>query len=108
MLTGSIVINRILNGDNVTDPTSYAPTGDITIFEIAEFKSQIQAALDLGQGVTIDLKQAGALDISALQTLIAACQAGPVDIRNAPKRVAEQLACLGWAPPKGCQVAYVD
>ena len=50
----------MLNGDNVTDPTPYVPTGDITIFEIAEFKSQIQAALDIGQRVTIDLGQAGA------------------------------------------------
>jgi len=98
----------MLNGDNVTDPTPYVPTGDITIFEIAEFKSQIQAALDIGQRVTIDLGQAGTLDISALQTLIAACEAGPVQIRNAPKRVSDQLACLGWVPPKGGQVAYVD
>ncbi|MEQ1794960.1 MAG: STAS domain-containing protein [Nitrospira sp.] len=91
----------------MTDPTPYVPTGDITIFEIAEFKSQLQAAIDLGQGVTIDLGQAGTLDISALQTLIAACEAGPVDITNAPKRIADQLACLGWVPPKGCKVAYV-
>lgn len=98
----------MLNGDNVTDPTPYAPTADITIFEIVEFKSQIQAALDLGQGVAIALGQAGALDISALQTLIAACEAGPVQIRNAPKRIADQLACSGWVPPKGCHIAYVD
>ncbi len=92
----------------MTDQMPYVPTGDITIFEVAEFKSQLQAALDLGQGVTIDLGQAGTLDISALQTLIAACEAGPVEIRNTPKRVADQLACLSWAPPKGCTVSYVD
>lgn len=92
----------------MTDPKPYVPTGDITIFEVAEFKNQLQAALDLGQGVTIDLGQAGTLDISALQTLIAACGTSPVEIRNTPKRVADQLACLGWAPPKGCTVSYVD
>jgi hypothetical protein len=97
-----------LNGDNVTDPTRCVPTGDITIFEIAEFKSQLQAALDLGQGVAIDLGQAGTLDISALQTLIAACEAGPMELMNIPKRVAGQLACLGWVPSKGCKVTYVD
>lgn len=108
VLTASVPANQVSNGDHVTDPTPYVPSGDITIFEIADFKSQLQAALDLGQGVAIDLGQAGALDISALQTLIAACTAGPVNIRNAPKRVAGQLACLGWVPPKGCTVAYVD
>ncbi len=92
----------------MTDPTRCVPTGDITIFEIAEFKSHLQAAIDLGQGVAIDLAQAGTLDISALQTLIAACEAGPLELVNVPKRVAGQLACLGWVPPKECKVAYVD
>ena len=92
----------------MTDPTRCVPTGDITIFEIAEFKGQLQAAIDLGQGVAIDLGQAGTLDISALQTLIAACEAGPMELMNVPKLVAGQLARLGWVPPKGCKVAYVD
>ncbi|KAF4516281.1 hypothetical protein B566_EDAN000522 [Ephemera danica] len=84
----------MLNGDNVTDSTRCVPTGDITIFEIAKFKNQLQAALDLGQRVTIDFSQAGTLDISALQMLIAACEAGPMNLINTPKRVAEQFA---WA-----------
>lgn len=92
----------------MTDPTPCAPIGDITIFEIAEFKGQLQAAIDLGHGVAIDLAQVGTLDISALQTLIAACEAGPIELRNTPKRIAGQLACLGWVPPKGCKVTYVD
>lgn len=92
----------------MTDPTRCVPTGDITIFEIAEFKNLLQAAIDLGQGVAIDLGQVGTLDISAIQTLIAACDAGPMELMNVPKPVAGQLACLGWVPPKGCTVAYVD
>ena len=65
-----------MNGDTVSDSTFCSPAGDITIFEIADFKSQLQAALDIGRPVTIDLGQAGTLDISALQLLIAACQIG--------------------------------
>lgn len=80
----------------MTDSTLCSPVGDITIFEIAEFKAQLQAALDLGQPVTIDLGQTGTLDISALQLLIAACRSESVHLTNVPAAVATRLAQLGW------------
>ncbi len=82
----------------MTDSTICTPTGDITIFEIAEFKAQLQAALDIGQPVTIDLGQTGTLDISALQLLIAACRSESVHLAHVPAAVAARLAQLGWNP----------
>lgn len=84
----------------MTDTTLCLPTGDITIFEIAEFKTQLQAALDIGQPVTIDLGQAGTLDISALQLLIAACRSESVHLTNVPAALASRLTQLGWEKAK--------
>lgn len=80
--------------------TFCSPAGDITIFEIADFKTQLQAALDIGQPVTIDLGQAGILDISALQLLIAACRSESVHLTNVPAAVATRLTQLGWVKAK--------
>lgn len=87
---------RLTNGVDVTDSTICRPTGDITIFEIADFKTQLQAALDVGQPVTIDLGQTGNLDISALQLLIAACRSESVHLANVPPPIAARLGQLGW------------
>ena len=84
----------------MSDSTFCSPAGDITIFEIAEFKAQLQAALDIGQPVTIDLGQAGTLDISALQLLIAACRSESVHLTNVPAAVTSRLAQLGWEKAK--------
>jgi anti-anti-sigma regulatory factor len=89
-----------MNGDTVSDSTFCSPAGDITIFEIADFKTQLQAALDIGQPVTIDLGQAGTLDISALQLLIAACRSESVHLTNVPAAVATRLTQLGWEKAK--------
>lgn len=80
----------------MTDTTLCAPTGDITIFEITEFKAQLQAALDIGQAVRIDLGHTGTLDVSALQLLIAACRSESVRLVNVPATVADRLTQLGW------------
>lgn len=81
-------------------PTLCTPTGDLTIFEIAEFKVQLQAAMEQGQGVTVDLSQIDSLDASALQLLMAACRSDSVQFLNLPARVSEQLARLGWPHTK--------
>lgn len=80
----------------MTDTTKCVPTGDITIFEIVEFKAQLQAALDIGQPVRIDLGQTGTLDVSALQLLIAACRSESVHLMNVPAAVAARLTQMGW------------
>jgi ABC-type transporter Mla MlaB component len=92
----------------MTEPNRMTPLGDLTIFEITGFTSQLQAALAKGETTVIDLCHIGTVDASALQILIAACESGAAELVNAPKRVAEQLTCLGWVPSKGCKVSYVD
>lgn len=84
------------------------PLGDLTIFEVAAFSAQLQAAAAKGEISVIDLCHIGALDASALQLLIAACESGAAELVNAPKRLAGQFTALGWAPSKGCKVSYVD
>lgn len=79
----------------------YTPTSDLTIFEITEFKAQLQAGLDLGQGVMIDLGQTSTLDASAIQLLIAACRTGSVQLINIPSHVASRLTLLGWDRTQG-------
>ena len=80
--------------------TTLTPTGDLTIFEVGDLKGKIQSSLAGGGPLTIDLSQAGALDASALQVLIAATVSGSVELAQIPTRAAEQLARLGWIPPK--------
>jgi len=92
----------------MTEPNRMTPLGDLTIFEITGFTAQLQASLAKGETTIIDLSHIGTVDASALQGLIAACEAGAAEMVNTPKRMAEQLATLGWVPSKGCKVSYVD
>ncbi len=85
----------------MTSPMHLAPNGDLTIFEISDFKVQLQSGLKQGQGVTIDLGETGTVDASALQLLIAACLHESVQLINVPARVAERFAQMGWTRPKG-------
>jgi anti-anti-sigma regulatory factor len=78
-----------------------APNGDLTIFEISDFKVQLQSGLKQGQGVTIDLGETGTVDASALQLLIAACRHESVQLINVPARVTERFTQMGWTRPKG-------
>lgn len=50
----------------MTGPMLLVPTGALTIFEIVDLKAKLQAGLEQGQGITIDLGEAGSLDASAL------------------------------------------
>ncbi len=84
----------------MTGPIHLAPTGDLTIFEISDFKSQLQAGLKQGHGIAVDLGKAGTLDASALQLLIAACRHESVQLINVPARITERFAQMGWTQPK--------
>lgn len=85
----------------MTGPLHLTPTGDLTIFEIADFKAQLRLGLEQGQGVTVDLGDAGTLDASALQLLIAACHHESVQLINVPARVTARFAQMGWTRPNG-------
>lgn len=85
----------------MTGPMHLAPSGDLTIFEICDFKAQLQTGLKQGQGVTVDLGETGTVDASALQLLIAACRQESVQLINVPARVTERFTQMGWTRPKG-------
>lgn len=85
----------------MTGPLHLTPSGDLTIFEISDFKAQLQAGLKQGQGITVDLGEAGTVDASALQLLIAACCHESVHLINVPARVTMRFTQMGWAQPKG-------
>lgn len=85
----------------MTGPMHLAPSGDLTIFEISDFKAQLQTGLKQGQGITVDLGETGTVDASALQLLIAACLHESVQLINVPARVTERFAQMGWTRPKG-------
>lgn len=82
-------------------PMLLAPIGDLTIFEIGDLKAKLQAGLEQGHGITIDLGETGSLDASALQLLMAACRHESVHMINVPARVAECFTQLGWTRMKG-------
>lgn len=81
-------------------PVIFAPSGDLTIFEIADVKARLQEALKQGPAGVIDLAQVGEVDASALQLLIAVCRSGAVQLANPSARVADLLARVGWTQPK--------
>lgn len=85
----------------MTDPIHLAPSGDLTIFEICDFKAQLETGLKQGQGITVDLGETGTVDASALQLLIAACRHESVQLINVPDRVTERFAQMGWTRQKG-------
>lgn len=85
----------------MTSPMHLAPSGDLTIFEICDFKAQLQAGLKQGQGIIVDLGETGTVDASALQLLIAACLHESVHLINVPARVTERFTQMGWLRPKG-------
>ena len=85
----------------MTGPMHLAPSGDLTIFEISDFKAQLQSGLKQGHGITVDLGDTGAVDASALQLLIAACRHESVQLINVPARVIERFTRMGWTRPKG-------
>lgn len=85
----------------MTGPIHLAPSGDLTIFEISDFKAQLQTGLKQGQGITVDLGETGTVDASALQLLIAACRHESVHLINVPAHVTTRFAQMGWMRPKG-------
>lgn len=89
----------------MSNPSTITPTGDMTIFEVADLKGRIQTALKTGSPVTLDLHQVGTVDASVLQLFIAASLADNLELVQIPDRAAEHLARLGWVSPKGHKAA---
>lgn len=82
------------------DPTIFQPTGDLTIFEVAEFRRNLQTRLDGGASLTLNVSAVGKIDASGLQVMIAAHRSDALTIQGLSVATADEFRRLGWHPGK--------
>lgn len=80
----------------MSEPISMSMAGDLTIFEVGEWKSRLLSQLNTNHRIVLDLAQAGKIDASGLQLLAAAHCTGTLTLHDIPTAVAEDLRRLGW------------
>ncbi len=82
-----------------TDSRICKPSGDLTIFEAAEFKESLLAVLANDGLVCLDLSQVTRVDTAAIQLMWAARALGRVLVTNIPKDLDAKMAQLGFHEP---------
>ena len=75
--------------------TTLVVLGDVTIFEVADWKQRLCASLAAGE-VRLDLSNAGHIDASGVQLLLAAHCTGKLVLHDVPAAVAEEFERVGW------------
>ena len=75
------------------------PSGDLTIFEAAEFKESLLAVLANDGLVCLDLSQVTRVDTSAIQLMWAARKLGRLLVTGIPKELETKLTQLGFSEP---------
>ena len=75
------------------------PSGDLTIFEAAEFKESLLAVLANDGLVCLDLSQVPRVDTSAIQLMWAARKLGRLLVTGIPKELETKLTQLGFSEP---------
>ena len=75
------------------------PSGDLTIFEAAEFKESLLAVLANDGLVCLDLSQVTRVDTSAIQLMWAARKLGRLLVTGIPQELQTKLNRLGFAEP---------
>ena len=75
------------------------PSGDLTIFETAEFKESLLAVLANDGLVCLDLSQVTRVDTSAIQLMWAARKLGRLLVTGIPKELETKLTQLGFSEP---------
>ena len=75
------------------------PSGDLTIFEAAEFKESLLAVLANDGLVCLDLSQVTSVDTSAIQLLWAARKLGRLLVTGIPQELQAKLTQLGFSEP---------
>ena len=83
----------------MSDAALVSLSGDCTIFEIADIRQQLLAALRSDRPVTLDLTPVGKVDASGLQLLIAAHRTGRCDVRGLSEKTVEDCRRIGWEFP---------
>ena len=75
------------------------PSGDLTIFEAAEFKDSLLAVLANDGLVCLDLSQVTRVDTSAIQLMWAARKLGRLLVTGIPQELKTKLNRLGFSEP---------
>lgn len=82
-----------------TDSRLCKPSGDLTIFEAAEFKESLLAVLANDGLVCLDLSQVTRVDTSAIQLMWAARKLGRLLVTGIPQELQAKLNRLGFSEP---------
>lgn len=80
----------------MSESTILAPSGDLTIFEVSEFRQTLQDQIAAAHSVTLDFTHTGKIDASGLQLIMAAQRCGTVTLRGLSPATLEDLSRLGW------------
>jgi len=75
------------------------PSGDLTIFEAAEFKESLLAVLANDGLVCLDLSQVTRVDTAAIQLMWAARKLGRLLVTGIPQELQTKLTRLGFSEP---------
>jgi len=76
-----------------------APTGDLTIFEAAEFKESLIKLLANDGLVSLDLSGVARVDTAAIQLMLAARKQGRMFVMGIPDDLQAKLNQLGFTDP---------
>jgi anti-anti-sigma regulatory factor len=82
-----------------TDSRLCKPSGDLTIFEAAEFKESLLAVLASEGLVCLDLSQVTRVDTSAIQLMWAARKLGRLLVTGIQQELQTKLTQLGFSEP---------
>ncbi|MCS6896998.1 MAG: STAS domain-containing protein [Nitrospira sp.] len=81
------------------NPRLLAPTGDLTIFEVEEFKGSLLKLFQNDGLVSLDLGRVDRLDTAAIQLLWAARKEGRLFVTGVSDDVRAKLNQLGFLEP---------
>ena len=80
-----------------TDSRLCQPSGDLTIFEAAEFKESLLAVLANDGLVCLDLGQVRRVDTAAIQLMWSARKLGRLLVTNIPQDLHTNMTQLGFS-----------
>ncbi|MCP9473002.1 MAG: STAS domain-containing protein [Nitrospira sp.] len=83
------------------NPRQLTPTGDLTIFEVEDFKKALVKLFQNDGLVSLDLSQVGRVDTAAIQLLWAARKEGRMFVAGMSENLQSTLNRLGFSEPLG-------
>lgn len=83
------------------NPRQLSPTGDLTIFEVEDFKKALTKLFQNDGLVSLDLSHVGRVDTAAIQLLWAARKEGRMFVMGMSEEMRTTLNQLGFSEPLG-------